>query len=252
MPAGGLSEPRPALARAMVLAAGKGTRMAPLTNDRPKPLVEVGGRTMLDRALDALAAAGVEEAVVNSHHLGERIARAVAGRRRPRITLSPEDSLLDTGGGVKRALPHLGARPFYVVNGDSVWVDGPQQPALERLAAAWSDARMDALLLVYPTRFAANCSGRGDFMLDPLGRARRRHEREVAPFIFTGVQVLHPRLFAGAPEGPFSLNRLYDRAEEELRLYALVHDGDWFHIGTPEAIAEVEGLLAGRYPREAG
>ena len=227
---------------AMVLAAGRGERMRPLTDSRPKPLIEVQGQAMLDRVLDRLAAAGVERAVVNAHHLGEQIAERVAGRARPAVTLSPEAALLDTGGGVVKALPLLGPAPFFVANGDVVWLDG-LVPALERLAAAWNEGLMDALLLLHPAVDAFGYDGPGDFMMGPTGLLRRRREREVAPFVFAGLQILHPRLFAGAPEGAFSLNLLYDKAAEAERLWGLRHDGRWFHVGTPDALGQVEDAL---------
>jgi len=229
------------LSHAMVLAAGLGLRMRPITLTRPKPLVEVAGRSMLDRALDALAAAGVGEIVVNCHWLGEQIRDHLAGR--PGITLSPEDELLETGGGVARALPHLGEAGFFVVNADILWSEGPV-PALERLRAAWDEARMDALLLLHPTATAVGHDGPGDFTLGADGIPARRGAAPRAPFLFTGVQVLHPRLFAGAPAGRFSLNLLYDRALAAGRLHAIVHEGGWYHVGTPEALPMVEARLA--------
>lgn len=230
---------------AMVLAAGLGLRMRPITERIPKPLIAVGGRTLLDRALDHLVRAGVGEAVVNSYYLADQIRGHLAERARPRITLSHEDALLETGGGVAKALSLLGPAPFFVANADVLWLDGPTS-ALSRLVASWNDATMDALLLVHPTVRAFGYSGRGDFFLDQLGVARRRRDLEVAPYVFTGVQILHPRLFDAAPSGPFSLNRLYDRAESVGRLWAIVHDGAWFHVGTPAALAEAEAELAGR------
>jgi Nucleoside-diphosphate-sugar pyrophosphorylase involved in lipopolysaccharide biosynthesis/translation initiation factor 2B, gamma/epsilon subunits (eIF-2Bgamma/eIF-2Bepsilon) len=225
---------------AMVLAAGLGLRMRPITETIPKPLVEVAGRTMLDRALDHLAAAGVGHLVVNTHWLAGKVAAHLAGR--PDVTLSHEDELLETGGGVARALPHLGARPFYVVNSDIVWTDGAT-PALKRLADAWDDARMDGLLLLQRTATAVGYEGAGDFFLDPQGVPRRRRDREVAPLLFSGVQILSPRLFREAPGGKFSLNVLYDRALEDGRLYGIVHDGRWYHVGTPDALPRVEAAL---------
>lgn len=226
--------------RAMVLAAGLGLRMRPITEHTPKPLVEVAGRTMLDRALDHLTAAGTTELVVNTHWLADKIAAHLSGR--PGITLSHEDTLLETGGGVAQALPHLGTAPFYVVNSDIIWTDGAS-PALRRLAEAWDDERMDALLLLQPTATAMGYDGNGDFFLDTQGVPRRRRDREVAPLLFSGVQILSPRLFHDAPTGKFSLNVLYDRALEAGRLFAIVHDGRWFHVGTPDALPEVERAL---------
>ena len=227
---------------AMVLAAGRGERMRPITDSLPKPLVEVAGQAMLDSVLDRLAAFGVATAVVNVHHLAERIERHLENRKHPRIVISREDELLDTGGGVAKALPLLGDDAFFVCNGDVCWLDG-RTPALERIAAAWDEETMDALLLLQPTALAFGYDGSGDFVMDPLGRLRRRREREIAPFVFAGIQLLHPRLFAEAPQGPFSLNRLYDRAIENQRLWGLRHDGEWFHVGTPQALEEVGELL---------
>ena len=226
----------------MVLAAGRGERMRPLTDERPKPLIEVLGRSMLDRVLDRLAAAGVETAVINQHHLGEMIPAHLGERTDLEFLYSQENELLDTGGGVTKALPLLGDKPFFVLNGDVVWLDG-RVPALDRLAAAWDGEDMDALLLVHSTARAYGYDGRGDFFMSPDGVLRRRREREVAPFIFAGLQILHPRLLAGAPSGAFSLNRLYDAAAEAGRLYGLRHDGEWFHVGTPAALEEVEDAL---------
>jgi len=225
---------------AMVLAAGLGLRMRPITLTTPKPLVAVAGRTMLDRALDHLAAFGIGRMVVNTHWLAERIGEHLAGR--PGITLVHEEELLETGGGVAYALALLGAEPFFVVNSDIVWTDGAV-PALSRLAAAWEPWRMDALLLLQPIGTAFGYEGKGDFFLEPGGLPSRRGARASAPFLFSGVQILHPRLFDGAPSGKFSLNVLYDRAAERGRLSAIVHDGRWYHVGTPEALPAVEALL---------
>jgi MurNAc alpha-1-phosphate uridylyltransferase len=228
--------------RAMVLAAGLGERMRPLTDTRPKPLIEVHGQSLLDYILDRLDEAGVADAVINLFYLGEMIEAHLAGRERPRIVFSREAARLETGGGVRHALPLLGDAPFYVINGDVRWLDG-RTPALLRLAEAWDPAAMDALLLLHPTAFAVGYEGSGDFVLAPDGRLRRRREREIAPFVFAGLQILHPRVFADAPAGPFSLNRIYDAAQEAERLWGVRHDGEWFHIGTPAGLAEVEAAL---------
>ncbi|MBR0681219.1 nucleotidyltransferase family protein [Roseomonas eburnea] len=230
------------LTHAMVLAAGLGTRMRPLTDDRPKPLLELDGRSLLDHALDRIAAAGVTQAVVNAHWRGEQIAEAMARREHPRITLQREDKLLETGGGVTTALPMLGDAPFAVVNGDAFWLDGPT-PALSRLAAAFDPQEMDALLLMVRTTQVDGVVGLGDFLIDPIGRMRRPKEREIAPYLYAGVQILSPALFEGAPDGAFSLNRLYDRAIENGRLFGLVHDGVWFHLSTPEDLHHAEETL---------
>jgi N-acetyl-alpha-D-muramate 1-phosphate uridylyltransferase len=232
-----------ALSHGMVLAAGLGLRMRPLTENTAKPLLPLYGRSLLDHALDRLEAAGVREAVVNAHWHADQVAAAVAGRRMPRIDLQREGELLDTGGGVARALPRLGVNPFAVVNGDSMWLDGPV-PALARLAAALDPATMDGVLLLVRSVQVEGEVGGGDFLLDPLGRLRRPKEREVAPYLFAGVQVLSHALFADAPaSGAFSLNRLYDRAIAAGRLHALVHDGVWFHLSTPPDLERAEAAM---------
>ena len=230
-------------AKAMVLAAGFGKRMRPLTEQRPKPLVRLMNRPLIDRILDRLGEAGVTEAVVNTHYLGAQLHTHLEGRDKPAITISHEaETLLDTGGGILNALGDLGERPFYALNGDVFWLDG-YTPALQRLADAWDPDRMDALLLVNRTPDAIGYAGLGDFMLDIEGRARRRTEHEVAPFAYTGIQILHPRLFEYAPDGPFSLNLLYDQAEASGRLFALPHDGLWFHLSTPGDLTTAENVL---------
>jgi MurNAc alpha-1-phosphate uridylyltransferase len=228
--------------KAMVLAAGLGQRMRPLTDKMPKPLVKVLGEPMLDTILDRLQAHGIEKVVVNTHYLGEMIEAHLKDRKRPKIALSPESDLLETGGGVNKALPLLGDEPFFVLNGDVCWLDG-LTPALARLAAIWNDAEMDALLLLHPTCSAFGYEGIGDYLMDPVGRLRRRQERQIAPFIYAGIQILHPRLFADAPEGSFSLNKLYDKAQQAERLWGLRHDGEWYHVGTPAELRAVEDAL---------
>ena len=219
---------------AMVLAAGLGTRLRPITEGIPKPLVEVAGRTLLDHAIDRLALVGVNRVVVNVHYKADMIAAHLAKRDKPRIEISPEAELLETGGAVARALPLLGER-FFVVNGDVFWLDGKEH-ALARLAAGFEADRADATLLLQRSVSAVGYEGLGDYFLDPLGIPRRRGERDVAPFIFSGIQLLHRRLFDGITEPRFSLNRLYDRADQSGRLRGIVHDGEWFHIGTPDGL----------------
>lgn len=225
---------------AMILAAGRGERMRPLTDSTPKPLIPVAGRSMLERSMDRLQRHGVENIVVNVHHLGNQIADRLRGRAR----IVPEDRLLETGGSVKNALPLLGSGPFFVLNGDGLWRDGPES-LLGRLAAAWDPGRMDALLLLHPlaTAIGREEKDRGDYYLEPDGRARHRGTAETAPYLFASVSVCDQRLFHGSPEGPFSLLKLWMRAEQAGRLFGLVHDGDWFHIGTPQALGEAERLL---------
>lgn len=230
------------LTHAMVLAAGLGLRMRPLTLERPKPLIPVAGKPLLDHALDRVAAAGIGTAVVNTHYKGEMIADHLAGRTSPRILLSPEADLLETGGGIRQALPLLGTDPFLSVNSDILWLDGPT-PAIDRLTRAWNPETMDALLLLHPAVAAFGYDGKGDFHMDPLGRLTRRRSGEIAPFVFAGVQILKPELFADVPPGAFSTNLIWDRLLESERLYGMRHDGLWFHVGTPESIAEVDEHL---------
>jgi len=230
---------------AMVLAAGLGVRMRPLTSKRPKPLIAVAGRTMIDRAFDRIAAAGIRKVVVNVHYMADMLRDHLATRTDLDITVSDETALLlETGGGIAKALPLLGDRPFLAVNADTVWIDA-WEDTIVRLAKAWEDAEMDALLLMQPTIQAIGYDGRGDFQLDPDGRLVRRPESEVAPFVFTGVQMLHPRLFAGCPDGPFSTNILFNKAAAQGRLFGLRHQGDWLHIGTAAGLAEAEAFLKG-------
>jgi len=229
----------------MVLAAGLGLGMRPLTESRPKPLIEVAGKTLLDRTLDRLAEAGVERAVVNLHYLGDMIRRHLAPRRAPEVVFSDEsEALLETGGGIARALELLGPEPFLALNGDVVWLDGVRN-TLELLGGRWDDQTTDALLLAQPTVGAVGYEGRGDYFMAPDGRLRRRRDVEMAPFLFAGIQILHPRLFDGAPAGGFSLNLLYDRAEDAGRLFGQRHEGLWAHVGSPQALAEAEALLNG-------
>jgi MurNAc alpha-1-phosphate uridylyltransferase len=211
----------------------------------PKVLVKVAGRTLLDHALDALMAAGVELCVVNTHHLADLVVAHLAGRTAPRIMLSPEVSLLDTGGGVKQALAHFGEAPFYTVNGDALWLDGPS-PMLARLAEHWDPARMEALLLLHPTVAAHgyDTGAMGDYHLAPDGRARWRGHSGVAPFAFAGVTLCDRRLYADAPDGAFSQLALWNKAEERERLFGVRHDGEFFHVGTPAALEDAEGYFA--------
>lgn len=235
---------RTPITRALVLAAGLGKRMRPITATVPKPLVAVAGRALIDHALDRAAEGGIDTAVVNVHHLADLVEGHLARREGPpRILVSDErDVLLETGGGVKRALPLLGPGPFVVLNADSFWLEGPR-PNLGRLLAAWDPEAMDVLLLVAPTATSLGYEGAGDFLMDPEGRLSRRGERAPAPFIYAGVAVLTPDLFAEAPEGPFSLNLLFDRAITRGRLHGLRLDGQWLHVGTPEAIAAAEARV---------
>ncbi|HZQ02028.1 MAG TPA: nucleotidyltransferase family protein [Reyranella sp.] len=226
---------------AMILAAGRGERMRPLTDALPKPLIPVAGRSMLDRTMDRLQAHGIRNLVINVHHLGEQIATHVGAGR---AHIVREEKLLETGGSVKNALPLLGDEPFFVLNGDGLWTDGPM-PMLKRLEAAWEPSRMDALLLLHPIdkTIGGEAGDRGDYFLDAGGKARHRAEEPSAPYLFASVSICDSRLFRGAPDGPFSLLRLWNRAQAAGHLYGLVHDGQWFHVGTPRALAEAEQVL---------
>jgi len=224
----------------MVLAAGMGTRMRPLTDTIPKPLVALRGRPLIDHVLDRIAEAGIEGAVVNVHHHADKLEAHLATRKRPRITISDERGvLLDTGGGVVNALPKLGQSPFLIHNSDSVWIEGIGSN-LARLIAAWDPARMDCLMLLAIGATSLGYEGHGDFNMTADGLVTRRTEHRESPFVFTGVSIAHPRLFEGAPQGRFSLNVLWDRAIERGRLYGARLDGMWMHVGTPEALKEAE------------
>jgi N-acetyl-alpha-D-muramate 1-phosphate uridylyltransferase len=229
--------------RAMVLAAGMGTRMRPLTDTMPKPLVKVAGKALLDHVLDRLADEGVERVVVNVHHFAEQIIAHVAGRKQPQITISDERGLLlDTGGGVVKALPELGDAPFYHLNADTIWIDGVK-PNLARLAQTFDPAAMDALLMLAPVAASIGYDGRGDFTMAADGRLRPRGEREIAPFVYAGAAILSPTLFVGAPQGKFSLTTLFMRSAEQGRLFGLRLEGLWMHVGTPEAIGAAEAAI---------
>ncbi len=231
---------------AMVMAAGLGKRMRPLTATRPKPLIEVAGKPLIDHAIDRLRAAGIKKAVVNVHYLADAIEahlkKRVSGIE---IVISDErQQLLETGGGIIKALPQIDVDPFITVNADNLWVDGPVD-GLKLLASSWDDAKMDALLLLVPLA-RANChTGRGDFHMSATGKLRRRRPGGVAPFVYTGIQMVSKRLFVGdMPEGPFSTNILWNRAIEAGRCYGTVHQGLWFDVGQPASIKKTEEVLA--------
>ena len=229
---------------AMILAAGLGTRMRPLTDTMPKPLVAVGGKPLINHVLDRLAMAGVETAVVNVHHFADQLEQHLKPRRTPKIMISDERAaVLGTGGGTVKALPLLGGEPFFIVNSDTLWIDGVQSN-LVRLAAAFRPDQMDALLLLAPTATSVGYAGRGDFVMAPDGKLRRRPEREVVPFVYAGIAILSPALFRDAPAGAFALTTLFDRAIEQERLYGLRLEGVWMHVGTPDAVAAERAILA--------
>jgi MurNAc alpha-1-phosphate uridylyltransferase len=229
---------------AMVLAAGRGKRMRPVTATLPKPLVRIAGRSLLDRALDRLAGAGVRRAVVNVHYLPDLVEQHLKHFNGLDIVISDErDKLLETGGGTKKALGLLGADPFFVVNTDAMWLEGPT-PNLARLIRRWNPDEMDMLLLLASASTSIGHEGEGDFLMDPAGRLARRPERQIAPFIYAGVGLIKPELFADTPDGAFSLNLLFDRAIAAGRLFGLRLDGEWLHVGTPHAITEAEEYVA--------
>lgn len=233
--------------KAFVLAAGKGMRMRHLTENCPKPLVRVGGKAMLDHCLDNLVAAGVEEIVVNTWYLGHMIVDHLKDYKAAKIVFSNETELLDTGGGVKRALHHFGDDPFFVLNADVLWEDGPSKPALSRLAEKWDGGKMDVLLLLHPAGSLPGYAGAGDYYLedgsDKPVFAKGSGGNIEANYIFAGPRIAHPRIFEGAPEGAFSFLELFHKAEAAGRLYAVPHDGAWHHVGTPEALEQTNRLL---------
>lgn len=236
--------------KAFVLAAGLGARMRPLTDNCPKPLLYVGGQTMLDRTLDALEAAGVTDVVVNVHYLGDMIEKHLENRTGLNITYSREDVLLDTGGGVRKMIDYFGDEPFFVLNADVVWTDGPKKPVLQQLAENWNDHQMDLLLLLHTTQDLPAYAGKGDYYLaegdnKPVLAKEDGYQGPAANYIFAGPRIVHPRAFDGTENGVFSFRDLFVDAEAKGRLYAVRHDGQWHHVGTPEALEKTNQLLAG-------
>ena len=235
------------VSKAIILAAGLGERMRPLTNDRPKPLIDVDGKPLLDYALDGLSAAGVTNVVVNHHYLGDQIVDHVGTRQGPpKIILSDEQSqLLDTGGGPAMALPHLGESPFFVVNSDAIWID-QGTPILIRMAQAWDDAAMDFLLMVVPLERTTGFDGSGDFDINDSGQLALKGDKPSAPYAYCGVQLVHPRVFVDIPSGPFSVFLLWHRAMAEGRFFGIEHAGKWLHVGTPQGRDDAEAFLRHR------
>ena len=233
-----------AVRSAMVMAAGLGTRMRPLTDDKPKPMVRLADKTLLDHCLDQLRIAGVDHIVVNVHYLPEQVEAHLAAHAQDfDVHVSDERALLlETGGGLVKAQGFLPEEPFYCVNSDNIWTDNGEN-SLKRLAAQWDGGRMDALLLVVPRERAHCHPGRGDFFLDDDGALQRRGIHDFAPYVYIGIQLISHRLLRDAPEGPFSTNLLWDRAIAEGRLFAIVHEGEWFDIGSPQAIEPTEKRL---------
>jgi len=232
----------------MVMAAGLGTRMRPLTNDRPKPLVQVMGKALIDHAIDRLVATGVKLIVVNAHYKSDQLKTHLAKRKDVEIRISDEhDEILGTGGGIVKALPNFEDEPFFVLNSDSVWVEGMGH-ALERMQERWNPYEMDALLLIASMVTALGFEGGGDFNMDSEGHLTRVADRRVSPFAYPGVQIVHPRIFDKAPNGSFSMNVLWNVAIEKRRLYGIRLDGVWMHVGTPEAVKEADDFLADLVP----
>ena len=232
------------ITRAMIMAAGFGTRMRPLTNKIPKPLVKVQGRALIDHVMDRLVEAGVKTIVVNIHYMGDQIKAHVEKRKDVEIVISDEtDTILDSGGGIFKALPHFKGEPFYHANADTVWVEGASH-ALPRLRAAWDPYNMDALMLLASTVTTVCYEGRGDFMMDSEGRLSRVPEGRISPFVWMSMEILHPRLFDGMQPGKFSINPLWDKAIAKGRLYGQRLDGVWMHIDRPEAVTQSEEYLA--------
>jgi MurNAc alpha-1-phosphate uridylyltransferase len=228
---------------AMVLSAGLGKRMRPLTATRPKPLVQVAGKPLIDHCLDKLDEAGVARAVVNVHYLPDAMEAHLARRSTPQIAISDErEQLLETGGGMVKALPLIGSDPFFALNSDNIWLDGPRD-VFQHLSNNWDAEQMDALLLLVPHARAFNYRGKGDFHMDPMGRISRRRTGRVAPFIYSGIQIVSHRLLRDAPDGAFSTTLLWDRAIAEGRLYGLSHLGLWYEVGEPQMIAPTEAAL---------
>lgn len=229
---------------AFVLAAGMGSRMRPLTDTQPKPLVALAGRALIDHVLDRLKDADISRAIVNVHYLADQIGAHIARREAPQIMVSDERNLLrDTGGGVKHALSQLGLAPFFIHNSDSVWIEHGR-PVLDAMQSAWKPHVMDSLMLIAPSVASLGYDGRGDFMMDEMGRLSRPSKGEHAPYVFAGVSIAKPQMFDNAPDGPFSLNTLWDRSIAHGRLYGVILDGLWMHVGTPEALADAEQAIA--------
>lgn len=233
--------------RGMVMAAGLGTRMRPLTDDRPKPLIEVAGRTLLDHAIDRFKEVGIRTIVVNVHYKGEMVIAHLKKRNDVEIIIQDErKKLLDTGGALKKALPHFAGQPFFTYNSDSIWLESLGSNLL-RMAQRWDDGEMDCLMLMAPTFNSIGYDGKGDFTMDALGRLSRRQPQRVAPFAWPGIQIIHPRLVERGEGEVFSTNRLWDIAAEEGRLFGIRLDGKWMHIGTPEAKDEAEAFMNMRH-----
>ncbi len=230
--------------KAFILAAGFGMRMRPLTLERPKPLLEVGSRSLLERTLDHFEQNGINDVVINTHYLGEQIPRALEGRADPALLFSAEDPILDTGGGIKKMIGHFGAEPFFVLSGDGMWSEKPgAKPVLHRLGQIWDDETMDILMVLQSVETMSVTKGVGDYDLTPDGRAIRS-KNQTGAYMFTSMRLNHPRLFHDTPEGAFSYLELLDRAQAQGRLFGIVHEGDWHHISTPQDLEAVTAHIA--------
>ncbi len=234
--------------KAFILAAGKGTRLRPHTDTMPKPMVDIAGKSIIKRTIEKLAAAGVNKIVINTHHLADVIESHLSAFSFPEIIISREDALLDTGGGIKKVISHFGKDPFFVINGDALWDDAPGENAFTRLADRWDNATMDILLLLEPKEYMAPSQFVGDYHLLPDGAAIRAKDK-TGNHMFAGIRIAHPRIFDGVPDGVFSFLQLMDAAESAGRLYALPHNGAWYHISTPEDLADANRIFQSR---EAG
>ncbi len=231
------------ITRAMILAAGLGTRMRPLTDQIPKPLVRVRGRTLIDYSLDRLEAAGVEEVVVNVHYRADQMEAHLKTRKTPRVIISDErDQLMDTGGGAAKALPYFKGEPFFYLNSDSIWREGTRD-ALKDMLVRWDPSQMDALMLLASSVRSTGYDGSGDFMMDCAGRLSPRPEKRIAPFVWAGVQIIHPSAFEGCPNGPFSTWWVWKRAIDAGRLFGIRLNGLWMHVGSPAGLKAAEAVL---------
>lgn len=231
--------------KAFILAAGKGTRLRPVTDSIPKPMVDIAGKSIIKRTLEKLADESVGTVVVNLHYLSDTLQKHLTDIKSPHIVFSHESDLLETGGGLKNAIHHFNAAPFFIINGDALWDDGADGTALSSLSAAWDDDQMDLLLLLQPTKSMDVAAAVGDYHLNADGSARRSRDK-TGDYMFTGLRIAHPRLFENTPDGPFSFLDLMDRAEQSGRLFAIPHTGNWYHISTPEDLKFVNELFSGR------
>ncbi|MEM6780859.1 MAG: nucleotidyltransferase family protein [Pseudomonadota bacterium] len=227
---------------AFILAAGKGTRMQPLTDTIPKPMVPLSGKPLIDHTIDALVRDDVRQIVVNLHHFGNKLENHLSARSDAKIIFSKESTLMDTGGGVRKAARKLGDDPFYIINGDAFWTEGPGQTALQRLADAWNPDTMDILILLQKTDEMVLTHGTGDYDIDGNGKAIRALSK-TGQYMFTSIRIMKPEILRGTSEDPFSYLDLLDKAEKEGRLYALVHEGEWHHISTPDDLNRVNAAL---------